>query len=430
MREDQSSIADAARKVKAGAGRTSGTGFFRSLVERVLSRLAHGQIVLHDGDDERVFGQDTSSRATITVDHKGFYRSLALNGSIGAAESYMRGEWRVDDLVLLVQLMVRNRSVLEEVDSGLTRTLSWVNRFHHRLRSNSLSGSRKNIVAHYGLSNDFYRLFLDRTMTYSSAVFPHQGASLEEASLEKIHRICRKLKLSPDDQVLEIGTGWGSFATEAAARYGCRVTTTTISDEQYAYAKQLVEQMGLADRVTVLNRDYRTLVGEYDKIISIEMIEAVGYKYIPAFFKQCHHLLKADGAMALQAITMSDHLFDSYRRSVDFIQRYVFPGACLVSMQQVYSTLKERTDFRVIHVEDITSHYAQTLRCWRERYMQHLDDVRELGFSEQFVRLWEFYLAYCEGGFRERQIGTVQMILARQGYRNDGDLDLSGAPHV
>jgi cyclopropane-fatty-acyl-phospholipid synthase len=365
----------------------------------------------------------------ITVDHEGFYRSLALNGSIGAAESYMRGEWRVDDLVLLVRLMVKNRSVLEEVDGGLTRILSWANWFHHRLRANSLSGSKKNIVAHYDLSNDFYSLFLDRTMTYSSAVFPHQGATLEEASLEKIHRICRKLQLSPNDHVLEIGTGWGSFAIQAAARYGCRVTTTTISDEQYRYAKQLVEEMRLSDRVAVLNQDYRTIVGEYDKIVSIEMIEAVGYKYVPAFFEQCHHLLKADGVMALQAITMSDHLFDSYRKSVDFIQRYVFPGACLVSMQQVYSTLKRHTDFRVVHVEDITSHYAQTLRCWRERYMQHLDDVRELGFSEQFVRLWEFYLAYCEGGFRERQTGTVQMILARHGYRDDADLDKNGAPH-
>ena len=423
--DDTATIAHTTQETASKSPGIKSSRFFRSLVERSLSRIKYGQIVLRDGDRELVCGSDASTRVTVTVLDPSFYWSLAVNGSIGAAESYFRGHWRADNLVLLIQLMVRNREVLEQVDSGFARVFAWVNTWRHRARANSMVGSRRNIRAHYDLSNEFYRLFLDRTMTYSSGIFPYRGASLEAASIEKLDRICRKLALSPADHVLEIGGGWGSFAIHAARTYGCHVTTTTISEKQFSYLRQAVDEAGLTDRITVLNKDYRSLEGQYDKIVSIEMIEAVGYGYVPGFLRQCMQLLRPEGVMAIQAITMADHLFDSYRRSADFIQTHIFPGACLVSMSQVASTLKKSTDFRMIHLEDITAHYVQTLRLWRERFMARTDEVRALGFTDQFVRLWEFYLAYCEGGFRERQIGTVQCVFARPGYRADTDVEFA-----
>lgn len=423
------SIVQPAQQAATRSSRTRNAGLFFRGIDRVLQRLVHGRLVIRDGDRRLVYGHDAVEPVTLTVKDQGFYRALALDGSIGAAESYMRGEWSTDNLVGLIRLMVRNRTVLEAVDGGMARLLAFVNRLQHRLRRNSISGSRKNISAHYDLSNDFYRLFLDSTMTYSAGIFPNAETSLEEASVEKLDRICRKLALQPTDHVLEIGSGWGSFAIHAARNYGCRVTTTTISDQQFTYARQAVVEAGVQHLVTVLNQDYRSLTGTYDKIVSIEMIEAVGYDYVPTFFQRCHQLLKPNGVMALQAITMSDHLFDRYRRSVDFIQKYVFPGACLVSMQQVTSVLKDKTDFRMLHLEDITSHYADTLAHWRQRFLARLDEVKGLGFDDTFVRLWEFYLAYCEGGFRERQIGTVQCILARPEYLEDEHLSAMTGEH-
>jgi cyclopropane-fatty-acyl-phospholipid synthase len=254
-------------------------------------------------------------------------------------------------------------------------------------------------------------------MTYSSGIFLNPAATLEDASIEKLDRICRKLRLRETDRLLEIGTGWGSFALHAARHYGCHVTTTTLSDAQYAYALQAVEEAGLEKKITLLQKDYRALEGRYDKLASIEMIEAVGYEYIPEFFHVCNRLLKPEGLMALQAITLSDQAFDRYRRSVDYIRRYVFPGACLISLSHVLQCLKKETDMRLLHLEDLTPHYAETLRRWRERFLSRLADVRQLGFSDPFIRLWEFYLVYCEGGFREAHIGDVQMVLARSGYR-------------
>jgi cyclopropane-fatty-acyl-phospholipid synthase len=282
---------------------------------------------------------------------------------------------------------------------------------------NTLAGSQANIAAHYDLGNDFYALFLDETMTYSCGIFEQEDSTLEEASLAKYDRICRKLALKPEDEVLEIGTGWGGFAIYAAGRYGCRVTTTTISRAQFDLARPRIAEAGLEDRVTLLLKDYRHLTGSYDKLVSIEMIEAVGFEYFDTFFSVCSERLKDDGLMCLQAITIADQVFDRYRRSHDFIRSHVFPGSCLISLGALSASLARATDLRLIHLEDLTPHYARTLKLWRERFFANLDQVRALGYPETFIRLWEFYLCYCEGGFAERYIGDVQMVLAKPGNR-------------
>ncbi|MFO0941086.1 MAG: cyclopropane-fatty-acyl-phospholipid synthase family protein [Pirellulales bacterium] len=278
---------------------------------------------------------------------------------------------------------------------------------------NTKAGSRRNISAHYDLSNDFFSLMLDASMTYSSAVFAKPEMTLAEAQHEKYDRICRKLNLKPSDHILEIGTGWGGMAIHAAEHYGCRVTTTTISQQQYQLAKTRIQDAGLQDRINLLQLDYRDLTGKYDKLISIEMIEAVGEKYLPGYFAQCSRLLKPEGAMALQAITIPDHRFDAYRHSVDFIQRYIFPGGFLPSIGAIGRSLAAQTDFRFVHCEDFGSHYADTLGIWRENFWNAIDQVRELGFDNRFIRTWQYYLCYCEAGFRERLIGVCQLVLTK-----------------
>ena len=292
-----------------------------------------------------------------------------------------------------------------------------LDRWIHRLRDNHRSGSRRNIAAHYDLGNDFYALFLDDTMTYSCGVFESPDATLSEASTAKYERICRGLGLRPEHEVVEIGCGWGGFAEHAAGRYGCRVAATTISDRQFEYASERVRRAGLGDRVTILQEDYRDLpkrLGRrFDRLVSIEMIEAVGHRHMEAFFRTCQRLLREDGLMALQAITIADQRYDAYRRSVDFIQRHIFPGGFLPSVTAITRTLTRATDLTTVALEDIGRHYAETLHRWRERFLARRDDVAALGLPDRFVRMWEFYLAYCEGGFLERTISDVQMILAR-----------------
>jgi cyclopropane-fatty-acyl-phospholipid synthase len=290
-------------------------------------------------------------------------------------------------------------------------------KFSHRMNRNTRTGSRRNIAAHYDLSNEFYSLFLDETMTYSSGVFPSDSSSLREASLEKYDRICRKLRLVPGDHVLEIGTGWGGFAEYAATHYGCRIASTTISQQQYDYAKNRIRQAGLPDRVQLLCSDYRDLTGQYDKLVSIEMIEAVGHEYFDTFFAKCSSLLKPDGLFALQAITIPDQRYERYRKSVDFIQKYIFPGGCLPSLGAMANSIGKMTDLQWAHLEDFAEHYGRTLSCWRDRFFANIDQVRELGMSEHFVKMWEYYLCYCEGAFREKQIGVSQILLQKPGNR-------------
>jgi cyclopropane-fatty-acyl-phospholipid synthase len=402
----------------------------RRLVWRRLESLADGHLTIMDHGERQDFGQpgECSPKAILEVLDPRFYRDLVFGGSLGAAEAYIRGYWTCDDLVSLVQLFCRNPAVSSGLEGGPARLLNPLARFAHWLRRNTASGSRRNIAAHYDLGNEFFALFLDETMAYSCAVFPRIDSTLHEASVAKFDRICQKLALTAEDHLLEIGTGWGGFTLYAAKEYGCRVTTTTISPKQHEYSRQQVVAAGLSDRITVLCEDYRALTGSFDKLVSIEMIEAVGYQYLDTYFRICSERLKPHGMMLLQAIVIPDQRYDRYRRSVDFIQRYIFPGGCLPSVGAICHSLGRVTDLQLSHLEDITPHYAETLAMWRQRFRANLDQVRQLGFSEEFIRTWEFYFCYCEGGFRERAIGDVQILLTKPAWQPTAIAPQPGAP--
>jgi cyclopropane-fatty-acyl-phospholipid synthase len=386
----------------------------RGVVLRALRRLRHGGLIVRDSLGEQRFGtwSAPAESAVLRVDDLRFYRRVLLGGSLAATESYLDGHWNADDLTKVLRIFGRNLTALSEVDRGPVWLVEPLRRFCHWMRRNTRSGSRRNIAAHYDLSNEFFALFLDDTMTYSSGIFENDEATLREASVAKYDRICRKLQLTPRDHLLEIGTGWGGMAIHAARNYGCRVTTTTISKQQFQLASQRIAEAGLDGRITLLADDYRDLSGRYDKLVSIEMVEAVGHQYLPTYFRKCSDLLKPDGMMCLQAITIPDHRYEPYRRSVDFIQRYIFPGGCLPCTATIGGSLRQ-TDLRLIHWEDFSSDYAKTLACWRANFHAHLDEIRALGYSDTFLRMWEFYLCYCEAGFRERLTGVSQILLAK-----------------
>ncbi len=391
-------------------------GVSRRMVLAMLEKLRYGRLTVRDGRMEKTFGRETpefSVSATIRVHREDFYRFCAFGGSIGAGEAFMLGYWTTEDLTAVMRIIVRNQQVFGEMDQGWTMLSRPVNQIFHLMRRNTPTGSRENIMAHYDLGNDFYRLFLDETMTYSSGIFETPESSLKAASIAKYDRLCRKLDLGPDDHVLEIGTGWGGFALYAAEKYGCEVTTTTISQQQYDYAKVKIEAAGLSQRIHLLRSDYRELTGQYDKLVSIEMIEAVGHQYYETFFRACSRYLKDDGRMAMQAITIADHAFEQHKHAVDFIKRYIFPGSCIPSVTALLAAMSRSSDLRLVHLEDITPHYATTLRMWRERLFDNIDHVRKLGFEDAFIRMWDYYLSYSEGGFLEGYIGNVQMIFAK-----------------
>ena len=367
-----------------------------------------------------VFGHVTDKcpvAVTLRVLDGDLYRDIALGGDIAAAEAYMEGKWTVDDLTGLVRIFAANPTVLSQIEYGVARVINPVLRLAHWLRRNSRAQSRRNIGAHYDLGDDLFELFLDPTMSYSSAVYPGPDSSLDEAAVHKLELVCRKLQLGPDDHLLEIGTGWGGLAVYAAQNYGCRVTTTTISENQYQQARQRVAAAGLEDRITLLKEDYRDLSGQYDKLVSIEMIEAVGHEYLESYMEQCSARLKPHGRALFQAILMSDRNFDKYRRSVDFVQKYIFPGGALPSLGGIMNAVQKRTDFQLSGFQDITHDYARTLQDWRARFMNEVHAVRQLGYPDEFIRMWEFYLCYCEGGFTERAINTVQLVLDKPGCR-------------
>jgi cyclopropane-fatty-acyl-phospholipid synthase len=348
----------------------------------------------------------------MTVADRGFFRAMAFGGHIGAAESYVRGEWTADSLTDVVRVFASNREVLDGLETGwarLSQPFLAALRFWNR---NTRRGSSRNIQAHYDLGNDFFQTFLDDTMTYSSGMFADEGTPLREASVAKYDRLCKKLELSRQDHVIEIGSGWGGFAIHAAAVYGCRVTTTTISKEQYHLATERVAAAGLQDLVTVLGKDYRDLEGTYDKLVSIEMVEAVGHQFLQTYFETCARLLKPDGLGAIQAITVQDQWYDPKQRQVDFIKRYIFPGSFIPAMSAL-SSASAATDLRLVHLEDITPHYAETLRRWRGNFFDNWSHIQALGFDESFRRLWEFYFCYCEGGFAEAILGCVQLVYAK-----------------
>lgn len=382
---------------------------------RRLAELRQGRLNVIDRSGAFEFGEASPSAlsATIAVHRRRFYRAVALGGSLGAAESYIRGDWDSPDLTKAMRVLAQNMKLLAGVERGAAGLLRPLRVAMNWLRSNTRAGSKRNIAAHYDLSNEFFALMLDSTMTYSSGIFPTPESTLAEASIEKYDRICRKLQLQPSDHVLEIGAGWGGFAEHAVKHYGCRVTTTTISRAQHDYARQRFQAAGIADRVTLLMQDYRDLEGRFDKLVSIEMIEAVGEKYLPGYFAKCSQLLQPDGSMCLQAITIPYERYDDYRKSVDFIQRYIFPGGFLPSMGAINDCIRGGTDLRRLHVEDFGAHYAQTLALWRQNFWQAITRVKSLGFDERFIRTWHYYLCYCEAGFREQQIGVSQITLVK-----------------
>jgi cyclopropane-fatty-acyl-phospholipid synthase len=389
----------------------------RRLIIDGLRGLCGGQIVFEDALDTIALGSvifdARALRVVIRMRELRAYRRIAVGGSVGAAESYRDGEWECDDLVSLVRLLVRNRELLDGMERGLARLSGWALRGLHALRRNTRRGSRGNIAAHYDLGNEFFSLFLSSDLMYSAALWSGAEDSLEQASARKLDAVCRKLALRSTDRVVEIGTGWGGFAIHAAKKAGCHVTTATISREQFALAKQRVAEEGLSNRVEVLLCDYRNLEGRFDKLVSIEMIEAVGARFLDTYFAKVTELLEPDGLALIQAITIEDHRYEQALRSVDFIQRYVFPGSFIPSLRAILGAKSRVGDLALIDAFDFGMSYARTLATWRQRFHAQLPAVRALGFGEQFVRLWDYYLAYCEGGFRERSVGVAHLLFRK-----------------
>lgn len=417
----------------------------RKLIFRALKHIQFGRLTLIEAFGEQTpttshFGSVSSSVAsssavgrhplhvTLMIHDSAVYRQLLLGGSIALADSYINGEWDTDDLTGLIRLAARNLAVLNKLESRFAGVSKAFEKAKHQLRNNDKSGAKSNILAHYDLGNDMYQRFLDDTMMYSSAVYRTPEMTLSDAQQYKLALICQRLQLTPDDHVIEIGTGWGGFAIYAAQHYGCHITTTTISDAQYCEAKRRVKAAGLSDKITLLKQDYRELTGQYDKLVSIEMIEAVGHEYLPTFFAQCNSLLKPTGLMVLQAITFNDQNYQDYIKSVDFIQTHIFPGGCLLSNQELNTQFTEQTDMVIKQLHDYGFDYAHTLRDWRTAFMAQRTEIEALGYDDAFIRLWNFYFCYCEGGFLERTIGVVQVTAVKPNnidtmHFSDGSFD-------
>jgi len=394
----------------------------RKLVHAQLSNIENGEIVIREDGNEYYFGKVSDEfplRVYLDVHHSSVWSDVAFGGSSGSGEAYIKGSWSCNDLLGLVRIFLRNRHVLNQMDKRMTRLKAPLHKSLHWLSRNTRKGSRRNIGAHYDLGNDLFELFLDPTMMYSCAYYPSEETSLDEAAVAKLDRICQKLDLKPEDHLLEIGTGWGGMAIHAAKHYGCKVTTTTISRQQYELAQQRIKAAGLEDRITLLFEDYRDLSGQYDKLVSIEMIEAIGHQYLDTYFDKCSSLLKPNGMMLLQAITIADQRYEEALREVDYIKKFIFPGGFLPSIAAMSKSVARVTDMKLFHMDDIGPHYARTLAHWRERFFDRIDQVRESGYSDAFIRMWEYYLCYCEGGFEERDIGTVQMLLTKPEARRE-----------
>lgn len=394
----------------------------RQLLFSRLAKIKVGHVKIIDSIGEQQFGSlDSAGQLVVEVkiEDQRFYSDIAFGGTVAAGEAYMQGYWGCNNLTGLVRIMLRNRQVMDQVEGGFSLFKAPLLRLIHWLNRNSQAGSRRNIEAHYDLGNDMFKLFLDPTMMYSCAYYADDKTTLNDAATAKLQRICDKLQLSESDHVVEIGTGWGGFAIYAASHYGCKVTTTTISQQQFEVAQQRVQAAGLEDRVTLLMEDYRDLQGTYDKLVSIEMIEAVGPQYLDTYFAKCSSLLKPDGIMLIQAITIQDQFYDQAIKSVDFIQRYIFPGGFIPSITAISNAVKNSTDARLFQMEDIGPHYATTLRDWRQRFFENIDQVKTLGYSDQFIAMWEFYLCYCEGGFLERTLGTSHLVFVKPNNRLD-----------
>jgi cyclopropane-fatty-acyl-phospholipid synthase len=390
----------------------------RKILLRALAHLAEGHLTIVDGNQTCEFGDVNSEvHATMHVKHANFYRQVVFGGSIGAGEAYIQGHWSSPDLTKVVQVFAKNLALLDNIERYFSWLSNGVNRIKHVFNRNSEQGSKRNILAHYDLGNDMYKAFLDPEMMYSSALYPSDDSSLNEAQLHKLRTICDRLELIPGQTLLEVGTGWGALAIYAAKHYGVHVTSTTISDAQYEFAVERVKQQGLEEQITLLKQDYRLLTGEYDRVVSIEMIEAVGHQYLSGFFEKLQHLLKPEGRLLIQAITIADQRYDSYRKSVDFIQRYIFPGGCLPSVSEMTRHIANKTDMVTWSIDDMGKDYARTLKHWHENFDAAYDKIKALNYGDDFIRMWKFYLSYCEGGFLERTTSTVHLVAVRPLYR-------------
>jgi len=398
--------------------------FAKNQILKQLATLQFGSLTVIDGKEHYHFGHSQDIRATITVYDARFYGEIAFGGSIGAGEAYMLEYWTTDNLTNVIRLMCVNQQVMDRLEGGYQWLTKPLLKVLHWLNSNTTEGSRKNIAAHYDLGNDFFALWLDNTMMYSAAIFSEDTPDLHAASLKKLDVICQKLDLKATDHVVEIGTGWGGFAIYAAQHYGCKITTTTISKQQYALAKKRVEDANLQHKITLLLKDYRYLEGTFDKLVSIEMIEAVGHQYYDTYFAKCSALLKPNGLGLIQAITIVDQRYEAAKTSVDFIQRYIFPGSNIPSINAMLNSLTKASDLRLNDLEDIGPHYAKTLSTWRNNFFSEINSIRNLGYSEEFIKMWEFYFCYCEGGFAERALGDVHLLLAKPMNRSAMDITI------
>lgn len=392
----------------------------RTLVLKQLRNLHQGQIVITESYNTSalpfVVGErDTAVQADIRIHNPDFYRRVLRGGSIGGAEAYIEGWWDSTNLTGLVEFLATNLNMLDQLNKHSYKLLKWATRLRHLLRRNSILGAQKNIHDHYDLGNELYQSFLDHTMLYSSALYEDDDETLELAQQNKMRRLCEQLQLTASDHVLEIGSGWGGMAIFMAQNYGCHVTTTTISNEQYDYAAQKIDEAGLRNLITLRKQDYRLLQGRYDKLVSIEMVEAVGKQYLGSFLHQCQSLLNPGGIMALQAITIADQRYEQYSHQVDFIQKYIFPGGFLPSVTALVQAASHYSDMVVRNLYDFGRDYGKTLRDWRARFEQTLPQIRSLGYDDRFIRLWRFYFCYCEGGFRARTISVVHLTLTRPG---------------
>ena len=394
----------------------------RNLFIEKLEKLEIGEIQLIDTDGSHSFGSPEKNNpltVAINVTDQRFYSDIAFGGTVAAGEAYIQGYWSCSNLTDLIRIMIGNRHILEQMEGNLSLFKNAFLRLAHWLNRNSQAGSRRNIEAHYDLGNEMFELFLDPTMMYSCAYYPDENTSLEQASLAKLQRICDKLQLNESDHVIEIGTGWGGFALYAAKNYGCKVTTTTISQQQHDWAHQRILEAGLEDKITLLMEDYRDLQGTYDKLVSIEMIEAVGHQYLDTYFAKCSSLLKPEGIMLIQSITIADQQYDRAIKSVDFIQRFIFPGGFIPSISAITNSVKQSTDMRLFQLEDIGPHYATTLRDWRQRFFDNIESIKALEYSKEFIAMWDFYLCYCEAGFLERVLGNAHLVFIKPKNRID-----------
>jgi len=386
----------------------------KKLFLSMLEGLHGGTLELFLPDRTLTFGDVHSElHAQLVVNRDRLFKRALLGGDTAIGESYMDGDWSTPDLVSLMRLAVRNLAQMEKSNTFFSSLSRFADRLIHRLRKNTIEGSRSNIHAHYDLSNEFFELFLDQSMVYSCAWYETNEDTLETAQFQKLDRICRKLELQPQDRVLEIGTGWGAFALHAARNYGCQVTTTTISQQQYEYARNLFDAADADRRIDLLFKDYRDLSGSFDKIVSIEMFEAVGFDYYDEFFGACDRMLEPHGSMLLQTITMNEKRFSHYMKQSDWIQKYIFPGAQLASVRGIFDSLARATNLSLFHAEDMGAHYARTLAAWRHRFLNRIADVKALGFDDRFIRMWDYYLAFCEGAFLERHISDLQFLLTK-----------------